>query len=77
MTKKAMQARITELETLVAHLNAIITALSTSRTVYVGPVPAQPTVNPLPYPYIPFVSPSYPWGTTICGSQAHSSAQEG
>jgi hypothetical protein len=72
MTKKQMQARITELETLVASLNAAVAALSTMQhPIYVGPIPAQPTVNPLPInPFpMPYIGdPPYPWGPTTIGT---------
>jgi hypothetical protein len=64
MTKKHMQARITELEMLVVSLNAAIAALSAQHTIYVGPLPAQPTPIPyspiVPLPYIG--DPPNPWG---------------
>jgi hypothetical protein len=73
MTKKQLQARITELETLVASLNAAVVALSASRTIYVGPFATQPTVNSLSYqdasyqhPYIS--EPAYPGINTILSS---------
>jgi hypothetical protein len=72
MTKKQLEARVAELETLVASLNAAVAAMAASRTVYVGPIPAQPTVNPTPYipsfpmPYIG--DPPYPWGPTTIGT---------
>lgn len=72
MTKKQMQARIAELETMVETLTTTINAMRTP--LYVGPAPA-PIVNPAPVnpftPYMPMPSgyPPYPpWGsTTICG----------
>ena len=62
MTKKQMQARIAELEATVQTLTTAINAMRTP--IYVGPVPAQPTVNPIPHtPYM--------WGPgTIGGRQA-------
>ena len=65
MTKKQMQDRIAELEATVQTLTTAINAMRTP--IYVGPVPAQPTVNPLPYtPFpMPYIGdPPYPWGPT-------------
>lgn len=81
MTKKQMQARIAELEAMVLTLSTAIAAMRTP--IYVGPVPAQPTIIPLPYtPFMPYIGdPPYPYGpTTICGGTANSglsSAQGG
>lgn len=62
MTKKQMSARIAELEAMVLTLSMAINAMRTP--IYVAPVPAQPTVNPLPInPFpMPYIGdpPSWP-----------------
>jgi hypothetical protein len=73
MTKKQMQARIAELEAMVLTLSTAIAAMR--NPIYVGPVPAQPTVNPLPInPFpMPYIGdpPYYPWGpNTFVGGTA-------
>lgn len=67
MTKKQMESRIADLESVVATLSAAINAMCTHAPVYVGPIPTQPTINPFPMPYAG--DPSYPWqlGGPWCG----------
>jgi hypothetical protein len=70
MTKKQMQARITELETLVASLNAAVAALSAAQhpLILTQPQPyTSPNINPVPPPFpMPYIGdPPYPWGPTI------------
>lgn len=78
MTKKQMSARIAELEAMVATLSAAINAMRTP--IYVGPVPAMPTINPLPInPFpMPYIGdPPYPWGQTTCGGTTQAGANLG